>query len=87
MSPNNNSVGSLFAEHKDLKSGFNDDFISSCLINERSCDPFPTIASASATICAIVCISNFSFCTSVKIFITPATTLTNDLPSHNLFSG
>ena len=44
MSPNNNSVGSLFAEHKDLNSGFKEDFISSRLFNERSYDTFPTIA-------------------------------------------
>ena len=72
---NNNSAGSLFAEQKDLNSGFKEDFISSSLFNERLYDIFPTIATVSPSICAIVCISNFSFCTYVKIFRAPATTL------------
>ena len=79
--PKHNSVGSLFAERLDLNSGFKDDFISSRLFNERSYDTFPTMAVISATICAIVCISNLSFCISVKIFRAPATTLTNDFCS------
>ena len=46
-----------------------------------SYDTFPTIAVISATICAIIFIWNLSFCTSVKIFRAPATTLTNDFCS------
>ena len=85
--PKHNSVGSLFAERLDLNSGFKDDFISSRLFNERSCDTFPTIGVISATICAIVCISKFSFCTSVKIFRAHATTLTNDFCSVANFTS
>ena len=70
-----------------LNSGFKNDFISSRLFNERWYDFFPTIAVVSATIFAIVCISNFSFCTSVKIFRAPATTLTNDFFSVANFAS
>ena len=74
MVPNNNSVGLSFAEYKDLKIGFKEDFFSPRLFNEKSCDTFLTIAVISGTICTIVCISNFSFYTSVKIFRVLATT-------------
>ena len=66
-SPNNYSVGSLFAEHKDLNSGFKEDFISSRLFNERSCDIFPATAIIFAAICAIICISDIFFRASAKI--------------------
>ena len=79
-SPSNSSEGSLFAEHKDLNS-VKEDFISSRPFTQGSYYTFPTIAAISWTICATVCISNLSFCTSVKIFRAPTTTLTNDFCS------
>ena len=78
--PINNSVGSQFAEHKGLNSG-------SCLFNKKSYDTSPTMAVISATICAIVCISDFFFYTSVKIFRAHATALIDDFCSvTNLIS-
>ena len=58
---------------------FKEDFISSWLFNERSYYIFLTIAVISVAICAFVCISSFSFHTSVKIFRAPATTLADDV--------
>ena len=80
-SPKNNSLGSLFAERKDLNSGFKEGVISSCVCNERSYDTFTTIAVMSAANCTIFYIPNFYFCTSVQIFRASATTLTNDFCS------
>ena len=58
---------------------FKEDFISLWLFNERSYYIFLTIAVISVAICAVVCISSFSFLTSVKIFRAPATTLADDI--------
>ena len=78
--PNNNSVGSSFAEHKGLNSGL-------CYFNKKTYDNASTIAVISATICAIVCISDFFFNTSVKIFRAHGTALGNDFCSvANLIS-
>ena len=41
-------------------------------------DIFLTIALIYTAICVIVCISNFSFCNSIKILRAPTTNLTND---------
>ena len=52
---NSNSVYSLFTEHKNLISGFKEDFFSSRLFNEISYNI--TIAVASTSVCATICIS------------------------------